>query len=194
MSRRNNSVTTYLSDDEKEAVSRFVSEVDESQATVVRKALMEYIDFDRYDRIEAQLRENTDKLDRVLSLLDSDEHTHTSQPTKATSTVEKARSIAKRIHANHEPPVKTVDVERAIEDIAGADDRTIEKYTDILKKRQLLFEHPSESPVWTDSKQEWAGWVESYVDATPTAEYVDFAENHGMDLDDYERVAGMVEV
>lgn len=194
MSRRDNVVSTYLSDEEKSELSRFVSEVDESQATVVRKALMEYLDFDRYDRIESQLRENTDKLERVLSLLDDGQHTHTSGQTKASDTVEKARAIAKRLYGNHDFPMKESGIERAIEDIAGADDRTLSKYKDILKSRGLLYAHPSTSPVWTDDRREWVGWVEDYVEATPDAEFDEFAENHGVDIDEYERLAAQVQL
>jgi len=193
VSRRDNTVSTYLSDDEKAELSRFVSETDESQATVVRNALLEYLDFDRYHRVESQVRKNGDKLDKVLSLLNSDQHTHTSdhvpETRRASSTVEKVRAVASRIYDNHEMPIKTSDVNRAIEDIAGADDRTLEKYRSLLKERQLLFAHPSESPVWTDEKQEWAGWVESYVDATPSAEVYDFAEPHGMGTEEYQQIA-----
>jgi len=194
MSQRDNIVSTYLSDDEKADLSRMADESDESQSSIVRKAVLEYLDHDRNARIEAKVREIDDKLERTLTLLDEDEHTHTSKQSKASSTVEKARSIARRIHSNHEPPVKAVAVERAIEDIAGADDRTLDKYKDILKKRGLLYRHPSESPVWTDDRREWAGWVESYVNATPSASVDDYTDDYSIEIDEYERLAAQVQL
>ena len=153
MPRRDNPVTTYLSDEEKAELSRFVEESPDSQATVVRDALLEYLDFDRYARIESQVRKNRDLLERTLSVLEDDEHTHTRVDATA-SVPEKARTIARRIHANHDTPVSGADVEIAIEDIGGGVDRTVVKYKDQLKKRGLLYEHPMQ-PVWTDEREVW---------------------------------------
>jgi len=166
MSRRDNPVTTYLSDDEKQDLKRFVEQSDDSQATVVRNALLEYLDFDRYDRIEDKVRDMDGKLDRVLRHLSDDTtHTHKGSPTskRGTSATEKVRKIADRILSNHGEVIKADDVDRAIEDYAGADDRTLRKYKGLLRKRGLLFEHPSDQrPLWTHETDRWTDWIETY--------------------------------
>lgn len=185
MADRDNQVITYVSDAEKAQIKEWADETGKSVSQLAREAIMEYVDHDRTARMD-------EKLDRVLALLEDGEHTHTdsdastSTEGEASPTVKRARKIARRIYDNHSSPIPDHDVERAIEDIAGAENRTLDKYKDILKKRGLLYEHPSDSSVWTDQRSEWAVWVADYVDATPTAEIIDYAENYGLESDEFE--------
>lgn len=185
MSRENNPLTVYLTDEEKRQLEEWSEETGKSLSDLGRDAITEYTDYDRLQRIE-------DKVDTLLSLVEESEHTRTSnlQQRKPDSVPEKARAIAQRLHTNHETPIKGVDVEIAIEDIAGGDDRTVEKYKEQLKKRQLLFRHPFQ-PVWTPEKSTWVKWVEQSQVADQSHE---LAEEYNIDLDDYEEIAaGVVE-
>jgi len=110
----------------------------------VEQALQEYIDTDRYARIE-------DKVDSVLAHVSDGGGAHTHTTTQASETVERARQIYRRLADNHGLVVKDGDVIRAVEDIAGADDRTVQKYKEVLKRRSLLFEHPADSDTRTGS-------------------------------------------
>jgi hypothetical protein len=147
----------------------------------VENALSEYIDHGRDARIE-------EKVDRILTHVSepSDAHTHTS--TRASEAVEKAREIHQRVADNHGTMIRQDDLQRAIEDIAGADDRTIQKYEELLKRRGLLFRHPDDSPVWTVERERWLTWCENYVDNNPTVEIHDVIEGYSMDVDKYDEL------
>ena len=148
----------------------------------VEKALSEYIDNDRYARVE-------DKLDRVLAHVSDGGGSHTHTTTGGSGTVERAREIYKRVADNHGLVVKDDDLVRAVEDIAGADDRTVSKYKGILKRRGLIFEHPADSPVWTTDRDKWVSWVENHVDNDPTLEIHDMIEDYGMTTDRFDELA-----
>lgn len=177
----NRSPKTIRCDDEVwSEFESFVEEAEDSKRGAkpkhLEKALQQYMGNDQLSRIEG-------KVDELLGDSRNEQTTHAH--TKASDTVEKAREIHKRIRNNHDPIVKDVDVERAIEDIAGADHRTIEKYQGILRKRDLLFEHPGDSAVWTVEKDQWVGWVESYVDNNPGIEINDVIDDYGITQSDY---------
>lgn len=180
MSRRDNPVKTYLSDEEEKKLEQWADEVDKSKSELLRDAVMEYTDLDRYERIEHDLNQLTEKVDRVLTLVDG-EHAHTKGSDRTTSVPEKARTIARRLYKNHEVPVKTKDVELAIEDIAGGDERTVSKYKDQLKKRGLLYEHPN-SPVWTDDQSQYVKWVEG---AYHNPDVHEVTQEYGMSTTEY---------
>jgi len=148
----------------------------------VEQALKEYIDKDRYARVE-------DKLDTVLARVSGSGGSHTHATTAGSGTVERAREIYERVADNHGLVVKDDDLVRAVEDIAGADDRTVNKYKDILKRRGLIFEHPNDSPVWTTDRDKWVGWVENHVDNDPTLETIDVIEDYGMTTDRFDELA-----
>lgn len=188
MTDRDNPVTAYLTDGEKKKVKRWSDELDIAQSELVRRAVKEFTDRDRYERIEHEMGEVHDKLDRVLASLDG-EHTHTSGEPKTQSVPEKARSIAQRIYRNHESPVKATNVELAIEDIGGGDDRTIETYKNQLKKRELLYEHPN-SGVWTDEKEQWVSWVEN---AYVNPDLHDVTQEYGISTTEYTQLAEKIE-
>jgi hypothetical protein len=159
MSRENNPLTIYLTDEEKAQLEEWADETGKSLSALGREAILEYTDRDRSRRIE-------DKLDRVLDTLgEQDSHTHKAETpmNQASDSLEKAREMVRRIQSNHDEAVKDEDVVRAIEDIAGVDDRTIRKYKGIFRKRGLLFEHPGETPLWTTESDLWFEWMDTYA-------------------------------
>jgi len=169
VTERDNRRVTYLSDTEERRLVEFADEADESVSRVMRDAIREYTDLDRAARVEDKIRDLDEKMDRVVGLLeDGGTHTHKDDDrsddrvTKGSPAVEKARRIHRRLVNNHEEVIKSDNVERAIEDIAGADDRTLRKYKGIFRDRGLLFEHPGDRPLWTTETDIWADWVIQY--------------------------------
>lgn len=178
MTARDNPVTVYLTDEEKAQIAEWADKAGKSQSDLLRDAVLEFTDRDRAARIE-------DKLDRVLTQLDGDTHAHTPAATGSASVPERAREIARLVYQNHDLPVKGADVEIAIENVAGGDERTVSKYKEQLKKRGLLYRHPMQ-PVWTDEKREWVQWVEN---ATVSDDVHDHTQEYDMDTDEYDRLA-----
>jgi len=186
VTKRDNVVKTYLDDEEKRQLAEWADESGKSQAALLRQAVLEYLDHDRAARIESEVRDLNTKVDDVLSLLD-DGGTHTHTTSGPQSVPEKARRVARHIYDRYDIPVSTTDVELAIENIADVgDDRSIQKYKRQLKKRGLLYQHPSGN-VWTDETDEFVSWVEGAYhepdvhDVTDaydisTDEYIDIAE------------------
>jgi len=174
MSKRNNRVVTYLTDDEYGQLKEWADEADKPLSQLLRQAVLEYTDKDRLLRME-------DKIDTLLAYSENGTHTHT----KSNNSVpEKARAIAQHIYKEHSPPIKEDDVELAIENIADVgDERSVEKYKSQLKKRQLLFCHPFQ-PVWTDKKQQWVKWVEQSDVADQSHE---IADEYNMSISEYEQ-------
>lgn len=166
MSRRNNVKKTYLSDAEAKHLSEWADEVDKSESALLREAVLEYLDHDRTARIEEKIDRIESKLDAMHPQEESDTaHTHKPQQamSASSSVAENKRDIIHRLQENNGEVMKDEVVVRAIEDIAGYDDRTIAKYKNIFRKRGLLFEHPGESPVWTTDSDQWLEWMSSYV-------------------------------
>jgi hypothetical protein len=153
----------------------------------VEQALKEYVDTDRYARIE-------DKVDSVLAHVSDGGGAHTHTTTQASETVERARQIYRRLADNHGLVVKDDDVIRAVEDIAGADDRTVQKYKEVLKRRSLLFEHPADSAVWTTDREKWVRWTENHVDNNPTLTVHDVIDEYDLDIDRYDELAAHIGV
>lgn len=145
----------------------------------VENALNEYTDNDRYARIEA----NTEELLTLVRKLDGS-HTH-----KQSETVEKTERIAKRIGESDRTVIPEDTVHRAIETVAGADDRTVSKYERQLKRRGLAYEHPSDSLVWTMNRERWIEWTIDYVNNNPTVNRVDVIEDYPIDYDELDRLA-----
>lgn len=184
MTSRDNQVITYVTDAEYKQLKEWSEETGKSMSHLLREAVLEYTDNDRTRRIES-------KVDRILERVDAPEagtHTHTNPGSK--SVPEKARAVADHIYAQYDPPVNDDDVEIAIENIAAVgDDRSIEKYKQQLKKRDLLFEHPYQ-PVWTDNEREWVEWVEN---ATVQSDVHDIVDEYRMAVDDYIQIAEQIE-
>lgn len=165
MTGRDNQVKTYLTDAEYLQIKDWADKTDKSMSELVRQAILEYTDRDRVERLESDMTELHEKIDRVLTLVENDAHTHKDEPpmNQSGTALETARDIIRRLQENHEKIIKNADVERAIEDMAGIDDRTIRKYKDIFRKRGLLFEHPGESAVWTTDTDEWLEWMNNFA-------------------------------
>jgi hypothetical protein len=151
----------------------------------VETALLEYMDRDRGSRIEDKIDQNRELIEQLhQTLSEGDGHTHTpesgfsgsqTQPqtpnTSGSPTVERTRKIAERVYDLTEVSAPTEQVERAIVDIAGGHDQTVQKYKKELRRRGLLFEHPSENAdLWYVDRSEWAERVKNYARATPDAE------------------------
>jgi predicted transcriptional regulator len=187
--RRDNRAVTYLTEAESVKLDEWAEETGHSRSNLLREAVREYLDHDRNDRIERELAEVRDELAEHRSLVEEQQHTHTNSAlsTGGSDAVEKARRIHRRIADNHDEVVKDDVVTRAIEDIAGADPRTVEKYKGILKRRLLLFEYPSpESPIWTSERSEWVTWCEEYINRSPTATPSDVVEGYDLTTDEYD--------
>lgn len=186
MPTRDNPVTVYLEDREKEKLERWAEKTGKSISHLCRDAVLEYTDRDRTERVEHEVREVNDKLDRVLSLV-GEEHTHTRGSQQ--SVPETAREIATTIYRNHDIPVHDDDLELVIEDLGGGDERTIKQYKDQLRKRELLFDHPV-SPLWTDDKEEWVIWVES---ALVNPDIHEVTQGYGVSTTEYAQLAEEIE-
>lgn len=151
---------TYLTEREAAQLSEWAADVNKSESTLLREAVLEYLDYDRTARIE-------EKVDRVLSHLETDStHTHKDSSTmnQGSNASEKARAIVSRLQQNHDEVMKADAVDRAIEDIAGIDDRTKRKYKTLFRKRGILFEHPGEPPLWTTEADNWLEWIQTYAE------------------------------
>lgn len=174
VSDRDNPVTVYLTDEEKADLDAWANEAGKSVSSLLREAVREYTDRDRVARIE-------DKLDEVLASLDDDTHTHKPEQAmnqQGSTATERARDIVRRLRLNHEQVVKDAVVVRAIEDIAGVDDRTIRKYKRLFRKRGMMYEHPGQTPIWTFETDEWLGWMEDYARLNGTDEAEDAVEEY----------------
>lgn len=166
MPRRNNRAVTYLSDEEDVQLQEWADDTGKSRSTLLREAVLEYLDHDRASRAEDIARENRDLLEELHAhVLDDDTHTHkdTGGMKRGSDSLEKARRMVRRLQENHNEVIKADDVDRVIEDMAGVDDRTLRKYKDIFRRRGLLFEHPGRPPTWTTSGNQWLGWLETYA-------------------------------
>lgn len=141
-------------------------------------ALVEYMDHDRAARIE-------EKVDRVLARFDELDATHTH---KASESAAKVRKIADKLAREERTVIPKDTVRRAIEDVAGADDRTVRKYRDLLKRRELAYKHPTDG-VWTQDRDEWVRWVVEYVNNNPTVTRMDVIDDYPIGYDELDRLA-----
>lgn len=181
MADRDNQVITYLNDKEHSQLKEWSNETGKSMSHLLREAILEYTDRDRAARLEGQIEDIDEKVEQVLASLESDTaHTHKNNgpPTQGSEAVEKARSIVSRLQANHDEVMKDEAVQRAIEDIAGIDDRTVRKYKRLFRKRGILFEHPGEPPIWTTESEQWFKWLHSYAELNGIDEAETVVENY----------------
>jgi|APHM01.1.fsa_nt_gi Ribbon-helix-helix protein, copG family. len=191
MGRRDNCVTTYLTDAEKAQIEEWAEKADKPVSQLLRDAILEYTDRDRVRRMEGKVEDLEEKIDRVLVEIDS-EHTHTrsnSRDSRQQSVPETTREIADIIYTKHSLPVSVEDLEIVIENNAGGTARTVRQYKSQLKKRGLLYEHPAGN-VWTDNKQTWVEWVEH----TPgEASVIEVVDGYGMTTDEYDKIAERIQ-
>lgn len=154
----------------------------------VERALIEYMDRDRYARIEEEQQAMNEKLDAALAALaEGGEHTHTGSATPQTQT-EKAEQIGAILNDSDAKVVPSEDVEEAIREVAGASTRTLRDYKELLKRKGHAYAHPSsDSHVWTVDADVFANWTESHVDDVPDAHLMEILEPYPIGIDEYER-------
>jgi len=166
MPHRDNRAVTYLTDEEAAQLSEWAEETGKSESALLREAILEYLDRDRAARTEEIVRENNELLEALrASLADSDTHTHKARGgmNRGSDSLEKARKMVRRLQENHGEVIKSANVDRVIEDMAGVDDRTLRQYKSIFRRRGILFEHPGETAVWTTEGNQWLDWLERYA-------------------------------
>lgn len=169
MTGREKRVQIYVDESEYKHLKEWSNETDKSISQLGREAILEYVDHDRLDRVESQLQELSEHVERLADTLgEQDAHTHKSDTpmSDGPESLETAREIVRRLQENHDNPdgvVKNADVERAIEDHAGIDDRTIRKYKRLFRKRGLLLEHPGEPELWTTEDAQWLEWMQQFA-------------------------------
>jgi hypothetical protein len=180
---------------DEDVISDFREFVDEKKGKVrgelgreVERALTEYMDRDRYARIEEEQAAMNDKLDAALAALaDDGSHTHTASATPQTQP-EKAEQIGAILNEGDAKVIPNDDVEEAIREVAGASKRTLRDYKELLKQKGHAFAHPSsDSHVWTVDPDVFANWAESHINDVPDAYIMDVLEEYPIDLDEYER-------
>ena len=179
--RRDNPVTTYLSDEEKAQLERWAAETEKSQAHLLREAVLEYLDHDRTARIEAEVREINDTLEHVLEAVSDSDNTHTHGHVPQSPSTERARKMIRQLQSEQDAVMKATAVELKIENPAGADDRTIAKYKTIFRKRGLLFEHPGEPPLWTTDREQFEKWLRQYGNMNGPGPLKEFLEPYPAD-------------
>ena len=155
----------------------------------VENALREYMDHDRYARIEENQEQTKRQLDAVLSTLaENDAHTHT-VPASPQTQPQKAEQIAAVIRENNNTVFPAEDVEEAIRQVAGGSDRTMRDYKRLLKKAGHCYEHPnSNSKVWTTDSEEFAMWADSHIEQVPDAHIMDVIDEYPIGRDEFERI------
>lgn len=137
----------------------------------VENALEEYSDNGRLARVE-------EKVDTLLENADAT-HTH-----KASPTDEKVETIAADLERADQTVIPKAEVEDTIGAVAGHDDRTQDKYKDLLKRKGLAYRHPT-SGVWTVERGRWMKWANNYVDNDPAAEIHDMLEDYPIGYDEF---------
>lgn len=139
-------------------------------------ALSEYIDRDRYARIE-------ERLDEIADHLDGFDGTHTRTPN---GTAEWREWIAEKLGESGRTVIPDDDVRRVIERGPGADDRTVEKYKEQLKRHGLAYEHPT-SGVWTLDRGQWMEWAGNHTENNPAIDVHDLIDPYPIDFDEFDR-------
>lgn len=169
MTGREKRVQIYVDESEYKQLKDWSNETDKSISQLGREAILEYVDHDRLDRVESQLEELSGHVERLADTLgEQDAHAHkdSTRMSHGPDSLETAREIVRRLQENHDNPdgvVKNADVERAIEDHAGIDERTIRKYKRLFRKRGLLLEHPGEPELWTMENSQWLEWMQQFA-------------------------------
>lgn len=154
------------------------------------RACIEYMDNDRYSRIESNQQETHEKLNAIMSALGDvgDTHTHTAD-VSPTTVGEKAEIIAAKLKERDAPVMPEREVVAAIEDVAGGDDRTLKKYQDALRRSGEVYDHPSsDSSAWTVDEEQFASWALAEFESRPDASIREILEPYAMDPNEYERL------
>lgn len=182
--------TVRVDDDLWDEFESFVAEAESETRGAKPKhletALREYLNKTRMSKVEERQDRMEDKLDEALTLLRDNSTTHTHTTSEKPESIQNVEEIASIATANADDEVfRDPVVERAIQEVAGADDRTIAKYKGLLKERDLLYDHPSDSAVWTTSQETWINWCTGYIDGIPDATISEVIEDYGITHDEY---------
>jgi hypothetical protein len=156
----------------------------------VERAMIEYMDHDRYERIEDGQETTHEKLDAIMAALGDagDTHTHTAD-VSPTTVAEKRDIIAAQLRDRDAPVMPERDVVAAIEDVAGGDDRTLSKYMSALRRSGDVYDHPSsDSSAWTTDAEQFASWALGEFESRPDASIRDILEPYAMDPNEYEQL------
>ena len=154
----------------------------------VENAMREYMDRDRFARVEENQAETHELLNSVLGALseNSTTHTHTGD-VKPMTVTEKRDLIAGKLRDREAPIMPERDVVDAIESVAGGDDRTIRKYMGSLRRSGKAFDHPSsDSTAWTTDAEQFATWALAEFESRPDASMRDILDAYAMDVREYE--------
>lgn len=156
----------------------------------VENAMIEYMDHDRYDRIEDGQQTTHEKLDSILAALGDADSTHTHTADVSPTTVSEKRDlIAAQLRDRDAPVMPERDVVAAIEDVAGGDDRTISQYKTKLRTAGAVYDHPSsDSSAWTTDAEQFASWALAEFESRPDASIRDILEPYAMDPNEYEEL------
>jgi len=154
------------------------------------RACIEYMDNDRYSRIEQNQSETHEMLQSVLATLADSEGTHTHTADVSPTTVpEKRDLIAAKLKDRDAPVMAERVVIEAIDEIAGGDDRTMRKYKQKLRASGEVMDHPSsDSSAWTTDPEQFASWALAEFESRPDASIRDILEPYAMDPIEYERL------
>ena len=152
------------------------------------RACIEYMDNDRYERIEAGQEETHEMLQSVLATLADTDSTHTHTADVSPTTVgEKRDLIAAKLNDRDAPVMPERDVIDAIDEVAGGDDRTVRKYKEKLRQSGEVMDHPSsDSTAWTTDAEQFASWALAEFESRPDASIREILEPYAMDPNEYE--------
>jgi len=137
----------------------------------VENALNEYVDRDRYARIEERLDALEQGQDEVLARLPEERlHTHACRLADFEDLPPETRDGVTGLLANlEEGEVHPSDIKQAA--MSGpesrGDDRTITKYREILESRGVLLPHPMDSGAWVHGEQRFALMCENNKEVSP---------------------------
>ena len=154
------------------------------------RACIEYMDNDRYSRIEDGQETTHEKLDAIMAALADADSTHTHTADVSPTTVSEKRDlIAAQLRDRDAPVMPERDVVAAIEDVAGGDDRTISQYKTKLRTAGEVYDHPSsDSSAWTTDAEQFASWALAEFESRPDASIRDILEPYAMDPNEYEEL------
>jgi hypothetical protein len=182
MSRRNNRVVTYLTDEEAKLLSEWAEETSKSESSLLREAVLEYLDHDRTARLSEQLDRIEEKVDGLATHSETETtHTHKEpggmNQSSGSDAVRGLFSLLQQRHGDQHI-IQDSEVTRAIEDERGTDPRTVRRWKSRLRDRGLLWEHPGQD-IWTDDRAEWLDWLKAYATTNGPREAAGEAEQYG---------------
>ena len=130
-------VWVRVGEDTKDGMAEFAHEKGVGTHEVLRAVVLWYLEGGRDGRLRRKLERAVPEAEAAFDRLEGDD---TTTPTEA-RTVRIARRLTER-HENLE--ITETDLEAAVREEAGADARTVEKYTELVTDRLDVREHPNQ--------------------------------------------------